>query len=194
VLFDTYHLAYTIGLLYAPLIARHSVFFWNGWVFVNKIKFPEALRDDEGRQASVIAMSMADAVARKAAADIGAKKLGEIYRALSASARDEEGFRKLLTFVLLVRAKPRHWSSAAEGIIASTDRKSIYMRSILFAALRQFHLEINTILEREELKRLVALIRAKRDLKKNNVGAKLVSRVLRRLENVEYFEGTKTDR
>ena len=102
-----------------------------------------------------------------------------------------DGFKKLLVFVLLIRSKPRNWLKSVQDIIGSTERKSIYMRFMLAAALKQFHQEVNTVNERENLKALVATIRARRDLKKNSVGARIVGRVQRRLENAQYFAERK---
>jgi hypothetical protein len=189
-IFEAYHLYYIIGILNSSRIARHRVFFWNGLAFVNDIKFSDSPHSALKR-ALIVASAVPNAVASTAATDIGSRKLGEVYRALGATG-EWDGIKKLLLFVLLIRSKPRNWLSCAQNIVASTDRRSIYMRFMLSAALKQFREEVNTVNEREILKRLVATIRARRDLKKNSVGSRIVGRVQRRLESARYFDEPKT--
>jgi hypothetical protein len=184
------HLFYAVGLLHSAVIARHRVFFWNGLAFINHIDFSRHEHDTALKQTALIASLIPNAVAAGVAMEMGSKKLGEVYRAL-ATTEEADGFKKFLLLVLLIRSKPRNWLAVAQNLIANTDRKSMYMRFMLSAALRQFHEEINTVNEREGLKTLVATIRARRDLKKNNVGARIVSRVQRRLENARYFAEPK---
>ena len=55
-------------------------------------------------------------------------------------------------------------------------------------AFREFNEEVNTAQEREELKKLIAMIRIKRDLKKDNPGQRMITSVIERLEKQDYFE------
>jgi hypothetical protein len=189
--FDTCNLFYIVGLLHCSRIARHRIFYWNGLAFVNDVEFPTETHDSAVKQAVVIASLMPNAIAAAVAMELGSKKLGEVYRALSATG-EMTGFKKLLLLVLLMQSKPHNWLTDAKDIVATTERKSMYMRFMLYAALTQFREEVNTVNEREGLKTLIATIRARRDLKKNNVGARIVGRVQKRLEDAQYFAEPKT--
>jgi hypothetical protein len=59
---------------------------------------------------------------------------------------------------------------------------------MLEMAFTQFNDEVNTTSERESLKRLIAVIAAKRGLKKQNPGTKDVEQFVGRLEKSDFFK------
>ena len=97
-------------------------------------------------------------------------------------------YLRLMNFACLVRAKPNDWTDASKNTVAKTDRKAFNLRSMLQIAFNQYYDEVNTGGEREELKKLIATIRIKRDLKKDYPGEKIISKVIDKLEEREYFE------
>ena len=181
---DANHLFYIIGMLLSPMIARHRATFWNGVVFLNNLSFNS--KDDAQRRAGIIAAVIPTSLSKTTASIIGSRKLGEVYRALIAS-YEWEGFEKLLLFTLLLRSKPDGWLNDAQKMLSSAERNSIYMRFMLSIAFAQFREEINTVNERDGLKTIIATIRARRDLHKNRVGARVVSKVREVLERRDYF-------
>jgi hypothetical protein len=181
---DANHLFYIIGVLLSPMIARHRATFWNGVVFLNNLSFNS--KDDARRRTAIIAAVIPGSLSKTAASIIGSRKLGEVYRALIASG-EWDGFEKLLLFALLLRSKPHGWLNDAQKMLSSAERDSIYMRFMLNIALAQFREEINTVSERDGLKTIIATIRARRDLHKNRVGARVVGKVREVLERRDYF-------
>jgi hypothetical protein len=186
-LLESAFLSYMIGLLYAPLIARSRIFYWNGMVYHNLLQDEPHYGNDIKRQTFLVASEMGSAVVRSLSENIGSKKLGEVFKGLWRN-KTREGFEVLALFSLLIRTKPREWATVAEGMISNIDRKAYYLRTLLFKANQQFHVEINTNQERSALKRLIALVRVRRDLKVNAPGEKAIKSGLRQLEEGGYFQ------
>jgi SIR2-like protein len=185
---DANHLFYNIAVLLSSVIARHRAVFWSGVVFLNDLAFSS--KDDAERRAAIIAAMTPGVISKSVASSIGSKKLGEVYRSLI-SAGGWVGFKKLLLFTLLLRSKPHGWLNDAQSMLAAVERNSIYMKFMLDTALAQFREEINTVNERDGLKTIISVIRAKRDLNKNQIGARVVGKVRKELEDREYFSGRK---
>lgn len=190
---DAYFIIYQVGLIYAPLIAKRNFYVWNGLFFINQIDFKSSLdaKDSDARSIFMVMISMAHAVAERGAYDIGSRKLGEVFKALA----DEKlpGFRGMLNYTCILRSKPRSWHDTAETTIRDMDRKSFYLKEMLARTFDEFNENVNSGGDRERLKRLVAVIRAKRDLKKDSPGSKMVTRVLGRLESGNAFSPAKGD-
>ena len=91
--FEAYHLYYIIGLLYAPRIARHRIFFWNGlaFVIVDDIKFSDDSRDSALKRALRVASAMPNAVADRAATDVAIHQRGVYRQAGSRRGADQHG-------------------------------------------------------------------------------------------------------
>jgi hypothetical protein len=138
-----------------------------------------------------VMLALVPAVTQKAADEIASRKLGEVFKLLAKSS-DMLGFMSLLNFACLIRSKPRGWMNHASEIIASTDRNSFYLRAMLMFADDQFHDEVNTTSEREELKRLIAVIRMRRDLGKLNPGEKAIQQMVDHMDKQKLFETPDT--
>jgi hypothetical protein len=79
------------------------------------------------------------------------------------------------------------WDVSSGSVIARLDRKMMPLRAALAVAFEEFYGEINTGGEREELKRIIATIQIKRDLKKDRPGQRDLTRIVSKLENQDYF-------
>ena len=186
---DAFFAIYQVGLIYAPLIAKHKVYVWHGVVFVNQIEFaPSDAPDEDLKRAFWIMMGAAHAVAETGANSLGLRKLGEVFKAV---AEGEVGFRAFFNYTCVLRSKSPTWSDTAERIILNADRKSFYLREMLNSTFTQFNAHVNSGQDRDRLKKLVASIRAKRELKKDTPGSKAITRVLDRLEKQQAFAPRK---
>jgi hypothetical protein len=177
-----------IGLILSPVLAKRKYFYWHGLVFINKI---EGRDRSEGAKAALVMLGLVPGVSAKAADAIGSRKLGEVFKLLARDG-DLSGFISLLNFSSLVRSKPKDWLSAATEVVAQTDRNTFYLRMMLDAAFRQFRDEVNTTSKRSELKKLVAIVKMKRDLKKQRPGEKDIQQFLERMDAKNMFNGSKS--
>lgn len=185
--YRAYAAHFQIGLMFAPLIARQRYFFWNGVGFKNELRYGNEIAGDHARMTWMVVGCMPNSVSNRAAQVFGSRRLGEVFSKLAEDGH-LSGFMLYLNYCLIIRSKPSHWERVAGQIIESTDRRALYLRYMLSATLDQFHDEVNTNQERGVLKRLVALIQAKRSLNKAEPGAKAVGRTLERLEKSGYFD------
>jgi hypothetical protein len=174
--------------VFAPEIAKRPYFIWHGFVFVNKVQFGG--ETDEKKRTLLVASGAHASIIRKTAEEMGSKKLGEVFKLL---AREEGGggYLGLMNFACLLRSKAKGWDGAASVGISKMDRKSLDLRTMLNVALEQLNNQVNTGGEREELKKIIATIRIKRDLKKDNPGKRDLSRVVIELEKKDYFEKSR---
>jgi hypothetical protein len=160
------------------------LFFWHGLLFINNLNDPEV---DERKRTTSVMFGLIKAVYERTAADMGSRKLGEVFKLL-ASSSNIDGYMRVLVFACLLRGKPKGWFTSASEMVANTNRKKFYLRVFLTLAFDEFYDEVNTNAEREDLKRLIAVIRIKRDLHKDNPGEKDIQRIIARLEKQDVFE------
>jgi hypothetical protein len=176
---------YQIGLIFSQVLAEKKYFFWHGILFELGTEFDKF--EDKNKKVSAVMHGVLSAVISKAADEFGSKKLGEAFKLL-ATEKDVKGFLNLLNFACLIRGKPNEWFGSAQHAIAATDRKALFLRSMLRIAFEQFYEEVNTGGEREELKKVIATVKIKRDLKKDHPGPRDLARIVGRLEQQDYFE------
>lgn len=186
-IFDAYMTMFRIGVVFSPVIASRKYFVWNGVGFANRLDYGDDEVDNLERQTAAVLSALPRAVLNRAVYEIGSRKLGEVYAKIADSG-ELAGFQKLLNFVLLLRSKPTNWERVADKIICSTDRKALYLRYMLSSSMRQFKEEVNTNHERGLLKRLVATIQAKRQLKRAAPNSTTIARVVEKLDEIDYFE------
>jgi hypothetical protein len=132
-------------------------------------------------------VALVPGVLRKANEEMASRKLGEAFKLISRS-NQIAGYVRLISFSCLVRSKPRNWLAAASQVIADTDRNTFYLRAMLDCVVDQFHDEINTTAEREDLKRLVAIVKLKRDFKKDNPGERDIQNFLARMDKQNFLK------
>ena len=188
-----YHIAMQIGFLFAPIIATRRFFIWNNVGFYNHMNWPGYAQADEETQAALVASAIPRALVNRAVDEVGSRKLGALFEHMSSEAKPSD-FNTLLTYALLLRAKPEGWEDSTKQILEVTGRTSVYLRYMLESSLRQFNQEVNTSADRSKLKRLVATIEAKREIKRSNPNAVAIDKALRRLEVQNYFEKSKKAR
>lgn len=174
-----------MGLLFAPALIAKPYVFWHGIAFINYVTFKND--DDQNKKVGTMMAAVCSSVIRKAGDQIGSRKLGQVFKSF-ASDPDLKGYLQLLNFACLVRSKPKDWLISASDIIAKTDRKAFYLGAMLNIAIKQFRDEINTGGEREDIKRLIATVRIKREFKKNYPGITTVDQAIGQLEKQDYFE------
>lgn len=182
-LYKGWNVLFQVGLLHAPVIARNRYFVWNGVLFSNEMKFDDEMSSRE--RTGMIFIGTIKAITDVATNRIGSKKLGEVFKFITKN-HELSGFLRLLNYSLVLRSKPGDWAEVVQGIIRDTDRNTFYMRSMLNHAYWQYMNHVNSNVDKDRLKRVVALIRARRDMKTNNPSSSLVNKVMSAIE--ESFE------
>jgi hypothetical protein len=172
-----------IGVVFSAAIAERPFFSWYGLTFINQMNDVES---DKNKRATAVMFGLIRGVYERNSEELGSRKLGEVFKVLAES-KDIGGFMQLLVFCCLIRTKPRGWFVSAREMIARMNRNEFYLRVFLDVAFEEFRNEVNTNAEREELKKIVAVIRIKRDLRKDNPGTKDLQKVLTQLEEKKAF-------
>lgn len=172
-----------IALLLASRITETKYFFYKGILFVN-----HDLDAGGDMKSRVIAFlnSGVDMIASGAAEHLATVKLGLVFKELSKDTTMTR-FDIILNFACLLKSKPIGWEDALTRVIRSTERDSWYLSSMLELLMRDLQEEVNTGANREAAKRLVAHLKAKRGLKKEEPGRKAIRRVLGRLVSQDFF-------
>lgn len=93
----------------------------------------------------------------------------------------------MINFAAILHSKGARWAHTLESIIAVTDRQSYFLALMLRMILRDLRIEVSQGRDREAAKRLVAIIRAKRMLKQEAPGRKVIGRMLDQLETLNFF-------
>jgi hypothetical protein len=186
-IYRSFRIYLQIGFLFAPVIATRRFFVWNSIAFYNAMNWEGYFEATDEQKAGMVAGALPRAIASRAADELGSRRLGTVYENLVDS-EELSGFGHLMTFTLLLRSKPEGWEGSARNLLDKVDRTAMYLRYMLGASLRQFNQEVNTNAERSAIKRTVAVIQAKRDVKKALPNSKAVGKALRKLELRKYFE------
>jgi hypothetical protein len=183
---DSYQTVMQIGFLFSPIIATRKYFVWNSIAFFNNINFDDRDDFDLNRKAGVIANAIPHAVTDRAVAEMGSKKLGQVYKHMLRTL-EPSGFSEFVLFSLLIRSKPDNWEIDARNVINKIEKRALYLKYMLNEAMNQFRQDVNTNADRSALKRIVAAIQAKRKLNKKNPTSKTIAGVLKKLEEGSYF-------
>jgi len=177
---------YQIGTVFTPVITRQRLFRWGGVTFFNMDYVP-GKEIENTQQARWGAVTMISGSVSKHLGDmIGTRKLGAVFRAKSESQPNVE-FLDMELFDCILSARASGWDSALAKIIERTDKNAYYLYGMLASLTRNIGDEILSASDREKIKRLVAIIRAKRNWKKQVIGSKAVDRMLEHLEKNDYF-------
>lgn len=181
---------YQVAMVLAPILAEKHYFVWHGILFV--FESPSSFDEipDKNKKIMRVMHAFRIGVLNKIADEVGSKKLGEVFKSL---AKDPtvSGIAGLMNFACLIRSKPYEWLDASQDKIANTGRREYNLRTMLNTAFKEFREEVNTGNEREQLKKLIATIRFKRDKKKDHPSEKDVAKVVSRLEEADYFDPPK---
>lgn len=187
--YKTHLIGLQIGAILAPLLAQYRNVIWPG--LVSYRDFNQEFEPDDEKQfkqaVHAVLGSLGIAVAMKAGHEIGTRKLGEVFKSLSAD-NELVGFMGLVNFNCIVISKPSGWFEVLQTIIQKTDKTSFYLNNMLRVLLANYKEEINLGGEREKLKQLIAAIQVKRANSKKVATAKATERMKAKLEKSNYFE------
>jgi len=186
-IFSAYRVVMQIGFLFSPIIASRKYFVWNNVAFVNNLVYNDDEAANSEKQTMMVAGAIPQAVADRAATEIGSRRLGDIFKHLASEGRVED-FDALINLAALVHAKPTNWEEATRNILVSKDRNALYLRYYLQTLMHQFRNEVNSNQDRLALKRLVTVIQAKRSLKKETPTPKMLKNVAQYLDKVNFFK------
>lgn len=184
--------ALQVGTIFAEQLAKRKRFSWGGLGFTN---FDKAVALDEKRHHQNIVQvvtELVDAIAVKVSHECASIKLASVFRA---AADDESfgGFLSVLNFCCIATARGRGWAQTSAVIIERTDKNAYYLRVMLDHLLRLLRYELMSGRDREALKRLIALIQAKRVHSKQSPGAKAVTKMVDHLTKRDYYPEASDD-
>jgi hypothetical protein len=197
------HLVVTqVGAVLSPAIAKRRWVRWGGIGFLNLD--PDECHDgdvgdvgdgDGAVQSAALGKTgvlwvieaLSRMVAKRAGEHIATRKLGQVFRAIEEESASS-GYPGFLMFTCILHARPTGWKQTLNSMIIRTDRNSYYLREMLELLLKNYREEVNQNRDREAIKDLVALIRAKRTYKTEAPGAKAVADILRRMESKRLFD------
>lgn len=185
---SAHKISFQLACLWAGEIASNRVTVVEGIGFINLLRHEDGESEDH-RTSRILSMTPS-VISSYAEKELGSRKLGEIYKALS---RDKElsGFSRLLNLWLLIVVKPQDWEAAAANVIESMESKELYLRYARSAIMRNYREGINTGQDLEGLKRLVARIHTRRDIGKDHAGKRDIQKILNSLEKQGAFAAPK---
>ena len=186
--------ALQIGTVFAEQIAKGRFFRWGGVGFIDFSDGKEFDGKPSGQVITQIVTRLNASIAGQAAEDIGTKKLGAVFRARE---RDKKpiGFLEYTNFNCILGSKSTGWELTLQEMIERTDKNSYYLLCMLNSLMTNFESEISLAKDKDKIKKLVALIQAKRSWKKQNPGARAIDRALGEMEKQNFFskkDETKT--
>ncbi len=181
----SHHVAYQLGCIFAPVLAKRSFFRWGGVVFLDFDKVGE--NENSAEAVTAVITNVSHAVASQTAEQMGSHKLAAVFKARE-QAEKEIDLLEVMNFGCLLAAKGQGWAEVLSKIIQRTDKNSYYLSSMLRILMNHLSIEIIQSKDREAVKKLVALIQAKRTFKKQLPGAKVVSKMLSHLEKISHFD------
>ena len=188
-LLRTDFVALQIGTVFSSIIAERKIFIWGGIAFVDfhKVKERTKLSSNTPELSVAVVDRIADAISRHASEQIGIKKLGPVFRARE-NYSSKTGFLELGNFGCILSSKSQGWEEALTHAIEKTDKNAYYLLLMLNRLMDEIENEVNTTRDTAHLKRLVALVQAKRNFGKKLPGSKAVTRMLTHLEKTDHFE------
>jgi predicted phosphodiesterase len=176
--------AFQIGAVFAPVLAKKRTFSWGSVTFIDFYRAAEDLNPESVEAKNAITVALNREIATSAVRDLGTSKLSGVFKAREALGKPV-GFMELANFSCLISAKGQKWAETATKIIERTDKNAFYLRAMLVMLMRELEIEVLQAKDREQLRRLVALVHAKRSFKKQVPGAKAVNKILEILKREE---------
>ena len=179
-----HHVAYQIGSVFSKIISERNYFRWGGVVFLDFDKVGKP--DDPSNGQLVIIDALKWTVAREVADTLGSKKLAAVFRAREKSDQGG-GFLDFLNFCNVLRSKGQNWEKTLSESIERTDKNAFYLASKLNMLMHELDMNFLQSNDISKIKRLVAIIQAKRTYGKQAPGSKAVSSMLSHLEKIGHF-------
>lgn len=180
-------ICFQIGTVLSPFLARFGYVQWGGVAFIgfNKIGFGDD--DDLEKTYQLMVPQLSRAISNATAKSIGISKLSAVF-----SEREKRtttlGYVDVLNFCCVLNAKGSNWATTLKSMIERADKNSYFLFIMLDALVDNFKNEINLSKNRDELKNLIAFVRAKRIFNKNSPGARGIKKVLKKLEERQAFD------
>jgi hypothetical protein len=179
--------AFQVGTLFADKLASRKQFRFGAVTFTD---FNSLVTDGDPVSMQAITnvvVELSFSVSCKIADEIGTYKLGNVFRTASKNS-GKINFIHFLLFSCILEAKSKNWFKTLESIILIAERDAFYLSGMLHLLMRNLEVGIDKGRDREETKRLVAVIHSKRGNKKMAPGEKLVSATLKLLEEKHAFD------
>ena len=177
---------FQVGTMFAPYLAKRKRFNFGGISFVDFDRAAEGM-DVNSHEAFVsVIVSLSHSIATKTSQEYGANKLSGLFRT-TAEQPAVVGFVELVNFACLATSRGRDWSDSCTKIIHSTDKNAFYLQAMLRVLMELLEFEAMSGRDRDSMKKLVALIQAKRNYNKQAPGAKAVNKMNEFLEKDNYY-------
>lgn len=181
-----------VGTIFSPELAKRKKFNWGGLSFIDFNKASDEA-DQTKREVMVsVIISLVHAVSMKNAGECGSIKLAPVFRAVAQGGK-LKGFSNLVNFECIATARGKDWPDTLSMMIEKTDKNAYYLSEMLNILLRLLRVEVMPGRDRESMKRLVALIQAKRIYSKQAPGSKAVTKMVEHLASQDYFPDNKGD-
>jgi predicted phosphodiesterase len=189
-IFNSKKVNFQIGTILSPILAKRSYFRWGGIAFIdfNIKKDSSEITDKEAMLRVVDSLSYS--ISLKLSEEIGTPRLGIAFSKKKDDFTDG-GYLSYLNFSCIIRAKGQNWYESAKNIIERTDKNAYYLALMLGDIVQDYRNEVGQLRDKENLKLLIALIRAKRAYKKQIPGNKMVRKVLEKLERRGDFSNSE---
>lgn len=182
-----HHVAYQIGSVFSKIISERNYFRWGGVAFLDFDKVGKP--DDPSNGQLVIIDALKSTIACEVADTLGSKKLSAVFRAREKSG-SASGFLDFLNFCNVLRSKGQNWEKTLTESIERTDKNAFYLASKLNMLMHELEMNFLQANDVAKIRRLVAVIQAKRSYGKQAPGAKAVSSMLNHLEQIGHFRGS----
>lgn len=179
--------AFQVGTMFADRLATRSAFRWGGVLFTNFDKAYGAADPNSAEAIVAVILTLSHSVANKISEQIGTFKLAAVFRSKAASVTST-GFVEVLLFACILEAKGNEWHETLAMLIRKTEKNAYYLHLMLNILMWHLSYGIMQSKDVDAMKRLVALIHAKRGHNKMDPGAKLVTRMLDTLESQNTFD------
>jgi predicted phosphodiesterase len=181
---------FQLGTVLAPALAHRRTLTWGGIQFLDFNNFGDKLDPNSPEAFAYIVYCLCYSIGVREAGDIGTYRLAAVFRE-RAKRSEEIGFLDFLLFHCVLGAKGLGWADTLKTLIERCPRNSYYLFMMLKTLAGDLRREITRSGDRESVKRLIAMIHAKRAHSKQAPGSKLVTKMLADLERRKMFETEK---
>ena len=179
---------YRVGLAMSREISTSRFCFWNGVLFINEKPTDSSAEEDVVRRRTLsLIIEMPRAVASASVARFATRKLNEVFLIAIKNCESTNMLSILTLYAAIIRTKPNNWEETAERVLRGVGNTALYLYHMIIITMNEFHEELNTVRDRALLKRLIGIMKAKRDLGEDKPGAKLIANVLKQLDERDAF-------
>lgn len=152
--------AFQVGTMFAPLLAKNKYYQWGGIAFID-FDVDKKVDPHSGEAIARVVTSLAESVAHKSSSELALLKMAGVFSARPRGA-SKLTFLDVINFAHIVSARGEKWNQYARNALDRADHAGYYLYVMLRVLLEQINSDVVRGYDREQLKELVALIRAKR--------------------------------